>query len=86
MDLSPRSLAEIGLETSNLANAQAPESLPLDQRVEVNQVFDLAFVDAFQILMYVCAGLVVAAALVSLLMIEGKSASEVSLDPSRGSP
>ena len=84
MDFSPQATADIERETSNLANAQAPESLPLDKQVEVNRVFDLAFVDAFQILMYVCAGLVGGAALVSLLMIEGKSPIEASLDSSRG--
>lgn len=80
MDLSPQSIAEIEIETGNLANAQAPDSLSLDQQAEVNRLFDLAFVDAFQILMYICAGLVGAAALVSLLMIEGKPAIEASAD------
>jgi hypothetical protein len=86
MDLSAQTAAEIEIETTKLANAQAPDSLPLDQRVEVDRAFDLAFVDTFQVLMNVCAGLVVAAALVSLLMIEGKPPSEVQVDVNQGSP
>ncbi|MEX2144673.1 MAG: MFS transporter [Anaerolineales bacterium] len=78
MDLTPQATALIEAETTKLANAQAPDSLPLDKQVDVDLAFDRAFVDAFQVLMYICAGLVVTAALVSLLMIEGK--------PARGTP
>jgi len=80
MDLSSATAAAIQAETTKLANAQAPHSLPLDQQVEVNRIFDQAFIDAFQVLMYVCAGLVGAGALVSLLMIEGKPPGEVRAD------
>ena len=75
--LSPQAVAEIESETTNLSNAQAPDSLPPAQKIEVDRVFDQAFIDAFQVLMYLCAGLVAAASLVSLLMIEGKPPSEV---------
>jgi EmrB/QacA subfamily drug resistance transporter len=84
MDLSPEAAAEVERETGNLANAQAPQSLPPDQQVEVDRVFDLAFIDAFQTVMYVSAGLVGAAALVSLLMIEGKPPSDPSMNHSGG--
>jgi EmrB/QacA subfamily drug resistance transporter len=84
MDLPAQTTSEIKLETPKLANAQAPDSLPTDQRVEVDRAFDLAFVDAFRVLMYVCAGLVVTAALVSLLMIEGKPPSEATTKITQG--
>lgn len=80
MDISAQATAEIEMETSKLANAQAPDSLPLSQQTEVNRAFDLAFVDAFRVLMYICAGLVVGAALVSLLMVDGKPAGEVRIE------
>jgi len=80
MDLSAQATAEIEMETRKLANAQAPDSLPLSQQTEVNRAFDLAFVDAFRVLMYICAGLVVGAAAVSLLMVDGKPAGEVRIE------
>jgi EmrB/QacA subfamily drug resistance transporter len=76
MELSAKVSAEIQTETTKLANAQAPDSLPQDQQDDVNLAFDLAFVDAFAVLMYICAGLVVSASLVSLFMVEGKPTSE----------
>ncbi|MBX3049249.1 MAG: MFS transporter [Anaerolineales bacterium] len=69
---TPQALSEIRAETKNLANASAPASLPPAQRQEIDAVYDQAFVDAFQIVMYVCAGLVATASLVAQLFVDGK--------------
>lgn len=75
-DLSPQAITEIEAEQVKLANAQAPESLPPAEQDAVNHIFDLAFIDAFRVLMYACAGLGLTSAAVSWLMIEGKAAGE----------
>jgi EmrB/QacA subfamily drug resistance transporter len=59
-------------ETVKLANATAPASLNSSQQAAVNNVFDLAFIDAFRVLMLFCAGLSVASAGVSWFMIDRK--------------
>lgn len=69
---TPQALSEIRAETKNLANASAPANLPPAQRQEIDSVYDQAFVDAFQIVMYVCAGLVATASLVAQLFVDGK--------------
>ncbi len=80
-EFTPQALAEIRAETKNLANANAPASLPPAQREEIDSVYDQAFVDAFQIVMYVCAGLVAAASLVALLFVDGKPRPTFSPQP-----
>lgn len=70
LDLPPQAVVDIEAETVKLANAQAPASLPQQQQDVVNYVFDLAFINAFQVLMFVCAGLAIVAAGVSYYMIE----------------
>ncbi|MCW5878697.1 MAG: MFS transporter [Anaerolineales bacterium] len=69
---TPQALSEIHAETKNLANASAPASLPPAQRQQIDSVYDQAFVDAFQIVMYVCAGLVATASLVAQIFVDGK--------------
>jgi hypothetical protein len=64
--------AQIEDETVKLANATAPVSLNSSQQAAVNSIFDLAFVDAFKVLMLFCAGLSVASAGVSWFMIDRK--------------
>jgi EmrB/QacA subfamily drug resistance transporter len=71
--LPAQAVEDIETEQVKLANAQAPNSVPAAQRDEVDHVFDQAFVDAFRVLMYVCAGLAVAGSFVSWKMIEGKT-------------
>jgi len=63
---------QIDEETVKLANAGAPRSLNSSQQAAVNNIFDLAFVDAFKILMLFCAGLSAASAAVSWRMIDSK--------------
>jgi hypothetical protein len=72
LDLQPLAVEQIDSETVKLANATAPSSLNSSQRAAVNNIFDLAFVDAFRVLMFFCAGLSVASAVVSWRMIDGK--------------
>lgn len=70
IDLPPQIVADIEAETVKLANAQAPASLPQEQQDLVNHIFDLSFINAFQVLMFVCAGLAIVASGVSYYMIE----------------
>jgi hypothetical protein len=72
LDLQPLAVEQIGAETVKLANASAPDSLNASQQAAVNNIFDLAFVDAFKVLMFFCAGLSVASAVVSWRMIDGR--------------
>ncbi len=72
LNLPPQAVAQVEAETVNLANAEAPPDLSPTQRQQVNHLFDVSFVDAFRVVMYVCAGLVGAAAVVSYVMVEGK--------------
>ena len=72
LDLPPLAIQQIGAETVKLANARAPDSLNASQQAAVNNIFDVAFVDAFRVLMLICAGLSAASALVSWRMIDGK--------------
>ena len=72
LQLSPMIREQIDEETVKLANAGAPRSLNSSQQAAVNNIFDLAFVDAFKILMLFCAGLSAASAAVSWRMIDSK--------------
>lgn len=72
LDLPPLAVEQIDAETVRLADATAPASLNSSQQAAVNNIFDLAFVDAFRVLMVFCAGLSVASAVVSWRMIDGK--------------
>jgi EmrB/QacA subfamily drug resistance transporter len=76
VSLPAQAVQDIEAEHVKLANASAPASVPAAQRTEVDRVFDLAFVDAFRVLMYVCAGLAIAGSFVSWKMIEGKTEGE----------
>lgn len=80
IDLAPQTISEIEAETVKLANAQAPTSLPQEQQDVVNHVFDLAFINAFRILMVVCAGLAIIAAGVSYYLIESDIHTEKKLE------
>ncbi|MEX1246937.1 MAG: MFS transporter [Anaerolineales bacterium] len=86
VDLPPQSIEQIETETVKLANAQAPKDLPPTQQDQVNRVFDLAFIDAFRVLMYVCALLVLMGAAVSWFMISGSPPTEVSTGARLGVP
>ncbi|MEX2160437.1 MAG: MFS transporter [Anaerolineales bacterium] len=81
LELPPQTIALIEAETVKLANAQAPSSLQPGQRQEVNRIFDLAFIDAFRTLMYVCAALVTFGAVVSFAMIEGADGRQATVHP-----
>ena len=72
LELPALALQQIDAETVKLADATAPSSLNSSQQAAVNNIFDLAFVDAFKTLMVFCAGLSVASAVVSWRMIDGK--------------
>lgn len=76
MDLPPLAIQQIDSETVKLADATAPASLNASQQAAVNNIFDLAFVDAFRSLMVFCAGLSVASSVVSWRMIDGKPRSK----------
>lgn len=79
MQLPAQAGQDIEVERVKLANAQAPDSVPVEQREEVDTVFHLAFIDAFRVLMYICAGLAATGAVVSYFMIEGKAEGEARL-------
>ncbi len=72
LELPPLAQQQIEAETVKLANATAPASLNASQQAAVNNIFDLAFVDAFRVLMLFCAGLSFSSAIVSWRMIDGK--------------
>lgn len=72
LDLPPLAVEQIDAQTVRLADATAPTSLNSSQQAAVNNIFDLAFVDAFKVLMVFCAGLSVASAVVSWRMIDSK--------------
>jgi EmrB/QacA subfamily drug resistance transporter len=72
LDLPPLAVEQIAAETVRLADATAPDSLNSSEKAAVNNIFDLAFVDAFKVLMVFCAGLSVASAGVAWRMIDGK--------------
>jgi EmrB/QacA subfamily drug resistance transporter len=84
IDLPPQIVTDIEAETVKLANAQAPASLPEEQQDLVNHIFDLSFINAFRVLMFVCAGLAIVAAGVSYYMIESDVHTERKLDAPLG--
>jgi hypothetical protein len=84
IDLPPQIVTDIEAETVKLANAQAPASLPDEQQDLVNHIFDLSFINAFRVLMFVCAGLAIVAAGVSYYMIESDVHTERKMDAPLG--
>lgn len=72
LQLPALAVSQIEAETVKLADASAPASLNASQQAAVNDIFDLAFVDAFRVLMVFCTGLSVASAFVAWRMIDGK--------------
>lgn len=70
LELSPMIRAQVAEQAVKLANASAPNSLNASQKAAVNNIFDLAFIDAFRVLMLFCAGLSVASATVAWRMID----------------
>jgi EmrB/QacA subfamily drug resistance transporter len=59
-------------ETGRLGEASVPASVPADRAAEVGLGLRLAFVDAFRLVMILCAGLALAGALLARALVERK--------------
>ena len=72
MDLPPAVVQQMDARKVDLGAAQAPSGVSAATRGEINQAVDESFVAGFRSVMYIAAGLALASALISALIIEGK--------------
>lgn len=63
-------------EASELGDAQVPEVVSDEQAPVVARVIDEAFVETFQVINYIAAGMALTSALLAFLMIENKTKAE----------
>lgn len=75
MDLPPAVVKQMDARKVDLGAAQAPQSVDATTKKEINQAVDESFVAGFRTVMFIAAGLALASALVSALIIEGKPVS-----------
>jgi len=59
-------------QTANLGDATAPESVPSDLEPEVNQALRLGFLDTFQLVMFINAGLAFFSAAMAAVLVENR--------------
>lgn len=59
-------------QAQDLAGAEPPASVPEAQIEEINQVYDLAFVDTFRLIMGIAAGMAFISAIMAAILIQGK--------------
>ena len=74
LDLPPAVVQQMGARKADLGAAQAPQGVGAATRREIKQAVDESFVAGFRSVMYIAAGLALASALISALIIEGKKA------------
>ena len=75
LDLSPAVVQQMDAQKADLGAAQAPRGVDAATQREINRAVDESFVAGFRSVMFIAAGLALASALVSALIIEGKPAS-----------
>ncbi len=69
----PEARAALRAETAQLGAARVPPGLAPDQAAAVATAIKLAFVDAFRVVMFICAGLAWLSGLMAALLVEGRS-------------
>ncbi|MGI9048010.1 MAG: MFS transporter, partial [Rubrobacteraceae bacterium] len=74
MDLPPTVVQQMDARKVDLGATQAPQGIDVATKKEINQAVDESFVAGFRTVMFIAAGLALASALVSALIIEGKPA------------
>lgn len=72
LDLAPQVQQAVLAQRSDLANIQAPESLPESRQAAVSQAVDEAFVQGFRVVMVVAGGLALGSALIAAVAVEAK--------------
>ena len=72
LNLSAEVRAEVMHESSRLGNAQVPDSVPDELVEKVDRNLKLAFIDAFRLVMILCAVLAWLSALMAALLVEKK--------------
>ncbi len=75
LDLPPAVVQQMDAQKADLGAAQAPRGVDAATQREINRAVDESFVAGFRSVMFIAAGLALASALVSALIIEGKPAS-----------
>jgi EmrB/QacA subfamily drug resistance transporter len=73
ISLSETARTELQNEAENLGNAEPPDRLSEDVEEEVQQSINLAFVDAFRLVVGFCAALALTSAVVGFLVVEGEA-------------
>lgn len=76
LDLSSDQELAVLAESGELGDAQVPDIIPQEQAPGVERVIDEAFVETFQIINYIAAGMAWVSALLAFLMIDGISKDE----------
>ena len=72
IDLSPAVVQKMDARKVDLGAAQAPSGVDAAKKREISRAVDESFVAGFRSVMYIAAGLALASALISALIIEGK--------------
>jgi len=74
LSLTPNERQTLSVEALNLGGAKSPDSLDTDLKAQVDAVIDIAFVDAFRLMMALCGGLALLSAGVTAATIRPKIA------------
>lgn len=65
----------INNQTSRLTQIELPQNLPQNERTQVKNAVNQAFVDSFRLVMYICAAMAFLSALAAAWLVEGKPAA-----------
>ncbi|WKN43193.1 MFS transporter [Tunicatimonas pelagia] len=74
--LSESNREAIMQQAANLGDAQVPKVVPIDKRDKVQQAFQQSFIDMFNQLMYISAGLAWVSAAVAFILIKKRQITE----------
>ena len=72
LDLAPEALAQIETERIKLAGATLPQGLAPDTAASLREAIGQSFVGGFRLVMWICAGLAFASAVIAFLTIRDK--------------
>lgn len=72
LNTPPAVRQNLDAQRTRLAEAKPPADLSPQDKANIKQVIDESFVDGYRLAMYIAAGLALASAFFSLLLIEGK--------------
>jgi hypothetical protein len=70
LDLTAGERVALAMEAANLAGAAVPEGLDEATGAAVEQAIDVAFIETFRLIMWICVGLCALSAIVAAVFIE----------------